>query len=105
MYITKSESKQPNFLASAKFQNFTYQVDDTGVIANADGKKIVEAGTVYKVDEEAIGLLFRDVDVTHGSQAAAIMVEGWVLEDRLPSEISTEDKAAMKNIKFKKESV
>ena len=101
MYVKKENVKEVNFLASAKFQNFTYQVDDTGIEAGANGKKIVQAGTVFKKDGVAIGLVFADVDVTNGPQAAAIMVEGYVLEARLPAEVSAEDKAAMKEIKFR----
>ncbi len=101
MYVSKESVQEKNFLASAKFQNFTYQVDDTGVSANEEGKKIVQAGTVYKKDGKAIGLIFADVDVTHGPQPAAVMVEGYVLEARLPAEISAEDKAAMPEIKFR----
>lgn len=101
MYVKKENVKEVNFLASAKFQNFTYQVDDTGVDADANGKKIVQAGTVFKKDGVAVGLVFADVDVTNGPQPAAIMVEGYVLESRLPAEVSEEDKAAMKEIKFR----
>ena len=101
MYVKKENVKEVNFLASAKFQNFTYQVDDTGVEADANGKKIVQAGTVFKKDGVAVGLVFADVDVTNGPQAAAIMVEGYVLEVRLPAEVSAEDKAAMTGIKFR----
>lgn len=101
MYVKKENVKEVNFLASAKFQNFTYQVDDTGIEADVNGKKIVQAGTVFKKDGVAVGLVFADVDVTNGPQAAAIMVEGYVLEARLPAEVSAEDKAAMKEIKFR----
>lgn len=101
MYVKNESVKEINFLASAKCQNFTYQVDDTGVEADANGKKIVQAGTVFKKDGVAVGLVFADVDVTNGPQAAAIMVEGYVLEARLPAEVSAEDKAAMKEIKFR----
>lgn len=101
MYVKKESVNEVNFLASAKYQNFTYQVDDTGITADSNGKKIVQAGTVYKKDNKAIGLIFADVDVTNGPQAAAVMVEGYVLEARLPAEVSAEDKAAMPEIKFR----
>lgn len=101
MYVKKENVKEVNFLASAKFQNFTYQVDDTGIEADEKGKKIVRAGTVYKKDGKAIGLVFADVDVTNGPQPAAVMVEGYVLEARLPEEVSAEDKATMPEIKFR----
>lgn len=35
-----------NFLASSKVQAFTYVVSDVGVTADANGKKIVKAGTI-----------------------------------------------------------
>ncbi|MBR3697596.1 MAG: hypothetical protein IKM97_04995 [Clostridia bacterium] len=101
MYVNKESVQEKNFLASAKFQNFTYQVDDTGITADTNGKKIVKAGTVYKVNNVAVGLVFADVDVTHGPQPAAIMVEGYVLEARLPETVSSTDKAAMTGIKFR----
>ena len=101
MYVEKQSVQEVNFLASAKFQNFTYQVDDTGITADEKGRKIVQAGTVYKKNGVAVGLIFADVDVTHGPQPAAVMVEGYVLEARLPQTISADDKAAMTGIKFR----
>ena len=101
MYVSKESVQEKNFLASAKFQNFTYQVDDTGITADEKGRKIVQAGTVYKKNGVAVGLIFADVDVTHGPQPAAVMVEWYVLEARLPAEVSAEDKAAMTGIKFR----
>ncbi len=110
MYVSKESVKEKNFLASAKFQNFTYQVDDTDITADEKGRKIVQAGTVYykttkseggETTKTAIGLIFADVDVTHGPQPAAVMVEGYVLESRLPETISAADKATMTGIKFR----
>ncbi|MBQ8299880.1 MAG: hypothetical protein IJX99_08550 [Clostridia bacterium] len=101
MYVKNESVQEINFLASAKYQNFTYQVDDTDVVADENGKKIVKAGTVYKKDGTAIGLVFADVDVTNGPQPAAIMVEGYVLEARLPATVAEEDKTAMTGIKFR----
>lgn len=100
MYVTSKKVEQPQFLKSAKFQNFTKQMDDTGVSANAEGKKIVPAGTVYKEAEKAIGLTFHDVDVTYGPQPVAVMVEGYVIEERLPAVVEEADKATMTGIKF-----
>lgn len=101
MYVKKESVNEVNFLASAKFQNFTYQVDDTGIEADENGRKIVQAGTVYKENEKAIGLVFADVDVTNGPQPAAIMVEGYVIESRLPKTVASADKATMTGIKFR----
>ncbi|RKD22556.1 hypothetical protein BEP19_09855 [Ammoniphilus oxalaticus] len=94
--------EQINFLASAKFINFTYQVSGDGVVANAEGIKVVPAGTVYPAnDETAIGILFNDVDVTQGPQPGAVLVEGYVLEERLPQAPTEEAKEAMKEVKFR----
>ena len=101
MYVKSESVNEVNFLASAKYQNFTYQVDDTDIVADANGRKVVKAGTVYKKDGKAIGLVFADVDVTYGPQPAAIMVEGYVLEARLPETVADEDKTAMTGIKFR----
>lgn len=101
MYMKKQSVEEVNFLASEKCVKFTYQISDEGVTPDENGRKIVEAGTVVKINNVAVGLLFRPVDVTYGPQAGSVMVEGWVLEDRLPATISAEDKAAMSKISFK----
>lgn len=104
MYVEKQSVQEVNFLASAKFQNYTRQISDEGVTANSKGKKIVQAGTVYRNENGvAIGLVFADVDVTHGPQAGAVMYQGIVLGNRLPQEVSEKDKETMKGILFKDE--
>lgn len=101
MFVKKESVEEINFLASAKYQNFTEQVDGTDITADENGKKIVKAGTVYKKGGKAIGLVFANVDVTNGPQPAAVMVEGYVIESRLPETISSADKATMTGIKFR----
>ena len=77
-------------------------VDDTGVVVNTDGKKLVPAGTIIggsggKVledpdnilvtvsnDADAEGVLFNDVDVTHGPAAGAMLIHGFPVLDKLP---------------------
>ncbi|MEC0234452.1 hypothetical protein P4H71_08950 [Paenibacillus kribbensis] len=102
-YVKRENVAQPNFLASADYTAFTYQVEATGVTADAKGRKIVKAGTVYPAnDSTAIGLLLNDVDVSTGPQPGSVLVEAWVLEARLPVPPAAEAKTAMKGIKFKK---
>lgn len=104
MYVEKQSVQEVNFLASAKFQNFTRQISDEGVTADAKGKKIVPAGTVYRNENGvAIGLVFADVDVTYGPQPGAVMYQGIVLGNRLPETVSEKDKETMKGILFKDE--
>ncbi|WP_096269394.1 hypothetical protein [Paucisalibacillus globulus] len=85
-YVKQVETAERiNFLASSKFQSFTYQVSDAGVVADANGKKIVKAGTILPAnDATAEGILLTDVDVTNGPQPGALLVEGYVIESRLP---------------------
>ena len=100
MYVEKQSVQEVNFLASAKFQNYTRQISDKGIAANEKGKKIVPAGTVYKNENGvAIGLVF--ADVTHGPQPGAVMYQGIVYGSKLPSAVEEADKATMKGILFK----
>lgn len=103
MYVSKrTDVKQINFLASAKYQNFTYEVSDAGVTADEHGRKIVPAGTILPAnDATAEGILFNDVDVTEGPQPGALLVEGYVLEARLPVAPAAEAKTALNEIKFR----
>ena len=104
MYFKSESVEEINFLASAKYLNFTRQIENEGVEADENGKKIVKAGTVYRnEDGEAIGLVFDDVDVTNGPQPGAVMYEGWVYASKLPETVSEADKATMTGIHFKDE--
>lgn len=102
MYVSKESAQQINFLASARFQSFTHQVSDVGVAANANGRKIVPTGTILPAnDATAQGILLSDVDVTHGPQAGALIVEAYVIAERLPVAPVEAAKAALKEIKFR----
>ena len=91
-----------NFLAAANPQTFTYQVSDAGVTANAQGRKIVPAGTILPVnDATAAGILYTDVDVTAGPQPGALIVEGYILSARLPVAPAATAITALKEIKFR----
>ncbi|MGM0239477.1 hypothetical protein [Enterococcus sp. AZ103] len=94
MYVKPTNNvEEINFLASAHYQNFTYQAD-----------KSYKAGEVYPAnDSTAIGIVFNDVtvDTDTGSQPVAIMVEGYVLKDRLTDAPDAAAITAMKDIKFR----
>lgn len=102
-YVKRESVSQPNFLASADFVSFTYQISDAGVVADAKGRKIVPAGTVYPAnDATAIGILLNDIDVTTGPQPGAVLVDAWILEARLPVAPAATAKTALAGkIKFK----
>ncbi len=91
-----------NWLGAARYQNFTFPISNAGVTADANGRKIVKSGTVYPAnDATAKGIVFNDVDVTEGTQPGAVMVEGYVIGERLPVVVSDEAKTALKEIKFR----
>ena len=96
-------------------------VDDEGVVANEDGKKIVPAGTIIGGKEGSIlenetdvvvnkntpelaagaeGVLFRDVDVTYGKAAGSMIIHGFIAEDKLPEKLQAGVKEALKQIHF-----
>ncbi|MBC1499399.1 hypothetical protein HB943_02205 [Listeria weihenstephanensis] len=104
MHVSKKEVvNQINLLASAKFQAFTYQADTSMVTtANEKGRKVLVAGSVYPSnDDKAVGIVYNDVDVTDGSQPVSVIVEGYILEKRLPVAPIAAAKTAMKEIKFR----
>ena len=92
-YNTKTV-EQINWLGSTHLQSFTY-------LADADKEYV--SGQVYKKNGVAIGLVLNDVhDSTDDPMPASVMVEGYVLGQRLPIELDDTDKAALKaaGIKF-----
>jgi hypothetical protein len=123
-YGWKDYVQQPEFLASQHYINFSSTVINTGITAEESGKKYAKAGSLVAEDGTVIkitrsgssgsytyalsatpaGLLFHTVDVTDGPQPAALMVEGYVLLDRLETtyikEAIEDVKAALPNIKF-----
>lgn len=104
-------------------------VDDDGIEANENGKKIIPKGTVVGgktksvidndeepvvgkvvVEEEeysatgAEGVLLNDVDVTHGPAPGAMVIHGFIAIDKLPYEDNDEAvdavRAVVNGIKF-----
>ncbi|MDQ0269946.1 hypothetical protein [Cytobacillus purgationiresistens] len=102
-YVKKvSNAERVNFLAASKVQSFTYQVSGEGVTPNENGKKIVKVGTILPAnDETAEGILYTDVDVSNGPQPGALIVEAYVLEERLPVTPDAEAKTALSKITFR----
>lgn len=99
MYFKKESIEEINFLASARFQAFTQQVDDTHAQAE---NGIVPAGAIWPAnDATAKGILLNAIDVSNGAQPASVIVEGYVIAERLPEEPSAEAIAAMTEIKYR----
>lgn len=99
MYFDKQKVEEINFLASAKFQAFTEQVDDAHTQAK-DG--VVPAGAIWPAnDATAKGILLNAIDVSHGPQPASVIVEGYIIQERLPEAPSAEAITAMTEIKYR----
>lgn len=89
-------------------------VDDTGVTAGADGRKIVPAGTIIgggfiaddtvkavkANDATAEGVLFNDTDVTYGPAPGAAIIHGFIAVDKLPEAPAAAAVTALKQITF-----
>ena len=97
-------------------------VDDEGIEANEEGKKIIPAGTIVggktkaviaNLDEPVVkkntqgtdadaaeGVLFNDVDVTYGASSGAMLIHGFIEVDKLPEAPAVDAIAALKQIRF-----
>lgn len=85
-------------------------VSDTGVTANTDGKKIVQAGTLVsgtatgavKADNSGTteGVLLSDVDVTYGEAPGTMIIHGFIDAKKIPVTAVTAAKTALPMIKF-----
>lgn len=98
------------------YVNLAVTVSDSGVSANADGKKIVPAGTIIgggflasesvnavkANDGTAEGVLFNDTDVTYGPAPGAALIHGFIDLDKLPEAPDALAIAALKQITFLK---
>ena len=63
------------------------------------GNKTVKAGTIFPAnDGTAKGILFEGVDVTLGEHEASLIVEGRIIEERLPVAVETEAKTALEAV-------
>lgn len=85
-------------------------VDDTGITPNAEGKKIVVAGSIVgggvlanptlkatvQNDADAEGVLFYDVDVTDGPRSGAMLVHAFIDLAKIPTAPSAEAIEALK---------
>lgn len=118
------ETKYTNKKGILKFPdhyvNVAVTVDDTGITANAEGKKIVPAGTILgggvladpsKLAKKATtgsgttdaeGVLFNDTDVTYGPAPAAMLIHGFIDLNQIPVAPKPEEVAALKQVTFLK---
>ena len=102
------------------YVNLAVTVDNTGITANAEGKKIVPAGTIIgngiladqtKLAKKAVtttgvsnaeGVLFGDVDVTYGPAPGALLIHGYIDLNKIPTAPTPEEITALRQITFLK---
>ena len=98
----KDEFSFPNWLGSQHYIAHTYTATDAlDCVVTENGRKIIKSGAVFPSnDGDAIGIAFNRVDVTDGAKAIAIMVEGYVYEERLPILPVSAARAVMPEIKY-----
>lgn len=92
------------------YYGIAVMVSDAGVAANADGKKIVPAGTLVSgratgavsADDSAAteGVLLTDVDVTYGEAPGTMVLHGFIKLDKIPTAPSAAALAALPMIAF-----
>lgn len=78
MKVTSKEYGQPvEILKFNDFKGAACMVSDAGVAADANGKKIVKAGTPWPANDEMCkGILLHDTDVTYGEAPGTYVFEG-----------------------------
>lgn len=69
-----------------------------GMVAKEGDRFIIKAGTIYPSnDDKAIGVVLQDYDVTESDVSMAIVLHGFIREDRLPTPPSA---VALKNLRM-----
>lgn len=99
--VTATSEKSILFMAQP-YVGISIQVANTGVVA-VNGKKIIKAGTPLKGDltargtaftvaadgEKAIGVLYKEADVTAGTINATLVVFGYLRKSSLDGAVVT----------------
>lgn len=79
----------------------TYEFAQSGATTAANGGKYVKMGTPYPAaGANCIGLVYEDVDVTEGNMPGSVVTKGVVYENRLPVELNSTTKNALKALGF-----
>lgn len=111
MYVKRqSFDNSAEFLASEKYTCFTKTAVNEGITADENGKKYIIGGSIIDTDGKLVtisrsgsegsytytpsgtvdGIVFHTVDVTEDDQPVSVMVEGYVIAERLQGEYVAE---------------
>lgn len=79
-------------------RNAPKAIQDGDMVVKEGDRFIIKAGTIYPSnDYKAIGVVLQDYDVTESDASMAIVLHGFIREDRLPVRPSAE---ALKNLRM-----
>lgn len=75
--IEKTYGQALGILKHFPYLAFSALIEESGVDPDTDGNKIVKAGTPFPSnDENCLGYLLYDVDVTNGDAVGAVVYQG-----------------------------
>ncbi|MDU7031283.1 hypothetical protein [Robinsoniella peoriensis] len=105
MKVSCKEYGQPvEILKYNDFLGAPCMVSNAGVVSDANGKKIVKAGTPWpKNDATCMGILLHDVDVTYGEAPGTYVFEGSIDNTKLTKNnvsVAAEAKAKLPRVTF-----
>ena len=102
--ITHEFTQGKTILKFFDYKGAACVVPELGVVADANGNKIVKAGTPFPSnDGECKGYLLHDVDVTHGDAPGTYIYEGSIDNKKLTEagvSVSSEAKKATPRVTF-----
>lgn len=102
--ITREFTQGKTILKFFDYKGAACVIEEAGVVADANGKKIVKAGTPYPSDDASCkGYLLHDVDVTQGDAPGTYIYEGSIDNAKLTETgvtVSDEAKTATPRVTF-----
>lgn len=102
--IVKEFTQGKTILKYFDYKGAACVVPEAGVAADANGKKIVKAGTPFPANDSTCkGYLLHDVDVTQGDAPGTFIFEGSIDSKKLTETgvtVSVEAKAATPRVTF-----
>lgn len=102
--ISKEYGQPIEILKFNDFKGAACMVSDVGVAEDANGNKIVKAGTPWPANDATCkGILLHDVDVTHGEAAGTYVFEGSIDNKKLEKNgvaVAAEAKAVLPRVTF-----
>lgn len=105
MKFTSRSFTQPiEILKFFDYKGAPCMVSESGIVADANGLKIIKAGTPWpKNDSTCKGILLHDVDVTYGAAPGTYVFEGSIDNAKLTKNsvtVSAEAKAVLPRVTF-----